>query len=1021
MSRSTQDHVNSTQYWQERFATGDWDRNRGEQQARFFGALAVRLLPSWAASDLRSNRRRVVDLGCAEGAGTAALAQALPECKVMGVDFAEAAITRARALHAGVEFAVGDLAAPPAGAEALVLSNVLEHLPDPHEALRRLATHPGLKFLVVLVPLHEVLRHHEHVVTFDYNNFPIRLGELSLAAFDEVDLRGTPDEAYWYGKQAFALWASDEVLAAAGPTLQSVMGSAHRAQMRLSTAQEQVRKLEQADRAALVELSDTRRRLAEVMAELREVERSSDALRRAEGAPAEAGGRATAVAVQFLPDREAEARAEHLRLKLEELERTLKWRWSSWLAEKARGSGFDPMLRLARSIDDVGLAGTAMRLKRAARRRLASRRRLMPLDVDPWVSLEPLKPIEVHVLDAGYVGEELPAFSVVTTIRNEEDSIVAFLRSIALQRATPSEVIVVDGGSTDDTVALVRAFARSAPFRVEVVDEGPCNIAAGRNKGLRLVREDIVVFLDAGCTLRPDFLSAMVGPFRSHPQTDLVGGIYLPAPDAPRATVFVPDWQRCDFSTFLPSARALAVRPFLARSMGGFPEYLSHTGEDTLFDIEYRRVSRKWVINRAAIVEWSGPADERGVQKLGRSYSRGDGESGVGDRRFYKWLSEHQRGFLGPVSERDQASFEGFLEGRERRRMVEGERRKVRGVVLIIDSAQLTDFGGDRRVAHLATELTRQHLKVVHVSALGPDDPGARYLELDQSLLELYHVNDFDPGDLADRYGERLLGGLVVGAHPALVSIVERVRARLPHLALVLDEADHVATERVKHDASAVTLPVLRRAVGARLVTSVADATGRPRSEALPDGADLRVYARGLHEERPKSWPVRWKERVVICPMPFEVSDLEGQFLRSVARANPTIGFVVLVPGWRFPVLADRWGIFERNLTGTTWRTPSELAGWTANAAAVVLPWECDAPSRVSWAIGWAHRAAAVGIPLVARGELGLEGVYSSPAATFSRATLAAVEGPDLTAMAPAQSWQRQVHRLLELFFEIRR
>ncbi len=1011
MSGETTEHVNSTSYWNERFSTGDWSQNQGEAQTRFFASLAVRLLPSWALHEMKTRQRTVIDLGCAEGGGTVALAQALEGCKVVGVDFASSAVNRARALHPGYDFVVGSLQAPPAGAEVIFVSNVLEHVQDPQAALQSLAAHPGVKYLIVLVPLHEVLRHHEHVVTFDYNNFAIRMGALSLAAFDEVDLRGTADERYWFGKQAFAIWAHDDVVNESAPTLQSVMGPAQRAQGRLLQAQDHVRKLEQADRHHLIEISEARRQLALTVNELRALER------RVEPPPEPAA--TSGPSVQFVPDREAEERARVLARRIEELEGTIKWRWSNWVAQGAQKVGLEPLLKAVRSVDEVGVRGTVSRLQRSFRRRLVVRQRPSKLDVDPWVSLMPLRAIDVQVVDESYVAKPMVPFAVVTTVRNEEASIVAFLRSISQQRVCPETVIVVDGGSTDETVALVRSFAQSAPFRVEVVDEGPCNIAAGRNRGLKLVKDEVVVFLDAGCMLRSDFFSAIVGPFAAHPETDLVGGIYVAAPDAPRADVFIPDWKRCDFSTYLPSARAIAVRPFLARSIGGYPEHLTHTGEDTLFDIEYRRVSRHWVINRAAIVEWSGPADDRAVEKLGRAYCRGDGESGVGERRFYRWLSEFRRGTLGPVAPTDLASFEGFLEGRERRAMVETDRRRLRGVVLVLDVGQLTDFGGDRRIAQLVTEFTRQHFKVVHVSALGPDEASARYLDLDQTLLELYHVNDFDTADFVRRYSDRTVGVLSVGAHDSLTPIAAELSRKLPHVALLLDEADDVAA--VRAGGSERALRATRALAKARL-TGLPQESGPGRVEVIPEGVDLKLYRKDLHERRPKAWPLRWKERVVICPVPFEVDDADGLLLRSAARACPTVGFVCLVSGWRFPELAARWGLVERNLSGTTWRTPNELASWAVHSAAVALPWALETPTRKEWASLWARRATAIGIPTVLRTELAeIPLTVAATASSFSRAVQSAVDAPHSAEVHSVDTRQRSVHRILELFFDLGR
>jgi glycosyltransferase involved in cell wall biosynthesis/SAM-dependent methyltransferase len=1009
-----QKQINSEAYWELRFKSGDWDQNNGEAQAGFFGDLAVRLLPSWLLNDLKANNRSVADLGCAEGAGTAALSRALPGCRVVGVDFAAAAIERAKELHQGLEFIVGSIDAPPEDAEVFFLSNVLEHFADPQKVLHSLATSSRLKYLIVLVPLHEVMRHQEHLVTFDFNNFPLRVGQLSLVAFDEVDLRGTPDERYWYGKQAFAVWAHHDVLEQTAPTLQGLLGSAARARQRLGRAQSRIRQLQEGERERLAELTEVRRELAGVLTQLRQLE---------ERVPAAAPSSSSAFsgnAVQFLPDREAEMRADEMKRRLNEFERTLKWRLANRAVEKARGLGLHPLLKLVSSIDEMGVKGTTQRVRRALKRRLWNRRRLVPFTVNPWVSLRPLKPIEVQVIDEAFVGQSTVPFSVVTTVRNEAKGIVGFLSSIAQQSATPDELVVVDGGSSDETVSLVHAFAQTAPFRVVLIDEGPCNIAAGRNRGLSAARHEVVLFLDAGCTLRPHFFSAMVGTFARFPSTDLVGGLYVAAADTRAASSFVPDWKHCDYEAYLPSARAIAVRATLAKAVGGFPEHLSLTGEDTLFDVEYRRVSKRWVINRAAVVEWSGPSDERAVLKLTRSYCRGDGESGLGDRRFYAPLSEFQCGTLAALDARQQAAFEGYLEGRRNRITVERDRRHLRGVVLVVDVAQLTDHGGDRRVTSLVTELTRQMIKVVHVSLFGPDEPGERFVDLDQTLLELYQANDFRLDDYVQRYAPSTLGVLVVGAHPALVPLVGQIRDRLRHVAVVLDEADDVALARVE-SVDVEALATFRRWSRAQLVAETPSPTRRHSIIDFPDAVDGRVYRHGIHERRPSQWPVRWKEQLVVCPVPFEVPDADGLFVRSVARACPALGFCVLAPSSRLTTLMSRWGVIERNLIGSSWNTPNDLGAWVAYASAVVLPWSLEGPGRTAWAAGWARRAAALGVPTVARDCIDVDGAVTASPASFASVTQSVVAQGPIAVPAGLRTWQENVHQLLSVFLDFGR
>ena len=58
--------------------------------------------------------------------------------------------------------------------------------------------------------------------------------------------------------------------------------------------------------------------------------------------------------------------------------------------------------------------------------------------------------------------------SVVVTVLNEAASIGRLLRSFAAQTRPPDEVIIVDGGSRDGTLAALSTFAETAPLPVPV-------------------------------------------------------------------------------------------------------------------------------------------------------------------------------------------------------------------------------------------------------------------------------------------------------------------------------------------------------------------------------------------------------------------------------------------------------------------------------------------------------------------------------------------------------------------------
>ncbi len=99
--------------------------------------------------------------------------------------------------------------------------------------------------------------------------------------------------------------------------------------------------------------------------------------------------------------------------------------------------------------------------------------------------------------------------SIIIPTLQEEKALGSTLSGLMAFRATASEIIVSDGGSSDRTVEIARRFTEQV-----IVHEGAKRqtIAQGRNVGARAAQGEFFVFLDADCLIEnPDefFASAL--------------------------------------------------------------------------------------------------------------------------------------------------------------------------------------------------------------------------------------------------------------------------------------------------------------------------------------------------------------------------------------------------------------------------------------------------------------------------------------------------------------------------------
>lgn len=102
--------------------------------------------------------------------------------------------------------------------------------------------------------------------------------------------------------------------------------------------------------------------------------------------------------------------------------------------------------------------------------------------------------------------------SVIIPTYNEEKDILECLESLDKQSFKDFEVIVVDDGSTDNTSEKLKK-AKSTSLKVITQEhKGP---GAGRNKGAKLAKGKILVFVDADMTFHKNFIKNLVKPITS--------------------------------------------------------------------------------------------------------------------------------------------------------------------------------------------------------------------------------------------------------------------------------------------------------------------------------------------------------------------------------------------------------------------------------------------------------------------------------------------------------------------------
>jgi glycosyltransferase involved in cell wall biosynthesis len=93
------------------------------------------------------------------------------------------------------------------------------------------------------------------------------------------------------------------------------------------------------------------------------------------------------------------------------------------------------------------------------------------------------------------------SLSIIIPVYNEEDHIGACLKAIQTQTDMPDEVLVIDNGCTDKTIAIAKTFSF-----VKVIKEDRPSVLYARNTGFDAAKSELIARIDADTLLAPDWM-----------------------------------------------------------------------------------------------------------------------------------------------------------------------------------------------------------------------------------------------------------------------------------------------------------------------------------------------------------------------------------------------------------------------------------------------------------------------------------------------------------------------------------
>lgn len=223
--------------------------------------------------------------------------------------------------------------------------------------------------------------------------------------------------------------------------------------------------------------------------------------------------------------------------------------------------------------------------------------------------------------------------SVISTVLNEGDAIRPLLDSLIQQTQPPDEVIICDGGSSDNTLEILTEYKQWLPLKILVVPGS--NISQGRNRAIEAAAGPIIAATDSGVVLSPCWLEDITRPFTEN-NAAVVSGWFEPDPytdfEVVMGATVLPEREDVDPETFLPSSRSVAFLKSAWEAVGGYPEWLDYS-EDLMFDFALREKYGHFPLADTAVAYFRPRSSLRSFFRQYYFYARGDGKANLWGKR----------------------------------------------------------------------------------------------------------------------------------------------------------------------------------------------------------------------------------------------------------------------------------------------------------------------------------------------------------------------------------------------------
>jgi glycosyltransferase involved in cell wall biosynthesis len=215
--------------------------------------------------------------------------------------------------------------------------------------------------------------------------------------------------------------------------------------------------------------------------------------------------------------------------------------------------------------------------------------------------------------------------SVVIPLYNKASTIRRCLKSVFSQTIAPNELIIINDGSQDDSLEIVKQVIDfNSEISIKIVDQKNAGVSYTRNKGVSLARNKYIAFLDADDEWHEEFIESAQKVISKHQDISLFTckhkifdnsiGSYIPKQDFGRnETGIIDNYLSLAKSYPIVNSSKVVVNKLYFSKVGGFPEK-AKVCEDLFLWIKLSECAPIAYCDKLLVTIYQAPDNSRGAR-----------------------------------------------------------------------------------------------------------------------------------------------------------------------------------------------------------------------------------------------------------------------------------------------------------------------------------------------------------------------------------------------------------------------